>query len=144
MATHDVSATPLDAVTVEPRGEMISDVWLRRNIRETNIEIEVGLSQTMWEADVVSGTLPGLPPVSYVQDRFAQLWASFEEADMTDRELIELRSNMLGDGLAEVAGISAESADMVEVLSQAVEELASIIGGEWWSTSMWLAYWRER
>lgn len=130
MATHDVSATPLDAVTVEPRGETVSDVWLRRNIRETNIEIGDGLSQTMWEADVVSGTLPGLPSVSYVQDRFAQLWASFEEADMTDRELIELRSDTLGDGLAEVAGISAESADMVEALSQAVEELASIIGGE--------------
>jgi hypothetical protein len=32
--------------------------------------------------------------------------------------------------LAEVAGISADSAEMVEVLSQAVEELASIIGGE--------------
>ena len=125
-----MSATPLDAVTVEPRGEMVSDVWLRRNIRETNIEIEDGLSQTMWEADVVSGTLPGLPSVSYVRDRFAQLWSAFEEADMTDRELIELRSDTLGDGLAEVAGISAESADMVEVLSQAVEELASIIGGE--------------
>ena len=125
-----MSATPLDAVTVEPRGEMVSDVWLRRNIRETNIESEDGLSQTMWEADVVSGTLPGLPSVSYVRDRFAQLWSAFEEADMTDRELIELRSDTLGDGLAEVAGISAESADMVEVLSQAVEELASIIGGE--------------
>lgn len=130
MATHDVSATPLDAVTVEPRGEMVSDVWLRRNIRETNIEIDDGLSQTMWEADVVSGTLPGLPSVSYVRDRFAQLWSAFEKADMTDRELMELRSDTLGDGLAEVAGISAESADMVEVLSQAVEELASIIGGE--------------
>ena len=125
-----MSATPLDAVTVEPRGEMVSDVWLRRNIRETNIENEDGLSQTMWEADVVSGTLPGLPSVSYVRDRFAQLWASFEEADMTDRELMELRSDTLGDGLAEVAEISAESADMVEALSQAVEELASIIGGE--------------
>lgn len=125
-----MSATPLDAVTVEPRGEMVSDVWLRRNIRETNIESEDGLSQTMWEADVVSGTLPGLPSVSYVRDRFAQLWSAFEEADMTDRELMELRSDTLGDGLAEVAEISAESADMVEVLSQAVEELASIIGGE--------------
>jgi hypothetical protein len=125
-----MSATPLDAVTVEPRGEMVSDIWLRRNIRETNIESEDSLSQTMWEADVVSGTLPGLPSVSYVRDRFAQLWSAFEEADMTDRELMELRSDTLGEGLAEVAGISAESADMVEVLSQAVEELASIIGGE--------------
>ncbi len=34
------------------------------------------------------------------------------------------------DAIEEIAGISAESADMVEVLSQAVEELASIVGGE--------------
>ena len=130
MAKHDVSATPLDAVTVEPRAGMISDVWLRRNVRRTEMELEDGLSQTMWEAEVVHGVLGGRPSVAYVADRFAQLWVQFEEADLTDRELMELRSDVLGDGLAEVAGIAADSADMVEILSQAVEELASMIGGE--------------
>lgn len=40
------------------------------------------------------------------------------------------QSETNADAIEEIAGVSAESADMVEVLSQAVEELASIIGGE--------------
>jgi len=45
-------------------------------------------------------------------------WESWEQSETN------------ADAIEEIAGISAESADMVEVLSQAVEELASIIGGE--------------
>lgn len=124
------SATPLEAVLVEARaGGTSSDVWLRRDVVAVEVETPDG-TQVMWEADEAHGTMPGVPSVGYVTERFARLWAEFEEADLTDRELVELRAGVLGDGLAEVAGISAESADMVEVLSQAVEELASIIGGE--------------
>ena len=124
------SATPLEAVLVEARaGGTSSDVWLRRDVRQVEVEVPDG-TQTMWEADESHGTMPGVPSVEYVTERFARLWAEFEEADLTDRELVELRASVLGDGLAEVAGISAESAEMVEVLSQAVEELASIIGGD--------------
>jgi len=45
-------------------------------------------------------------------------WESWEQSEMN------------ADAIEEMAGISADNADMVEVLSQAVEELASIIGGE--------------
>lgn len=122
------SATPLEAVTVERRGP-VSDVWLRRNVTQLEIDIEDG-TQTVWEADECHGVLDGAPTVEYVTERFARLWAQFEEEDLTDRELVELRADALGDGLAEVAGIAAEGEYNIEVLSQAVEELAAIVGGE--------------
>lgn len=45
-------------------------------------------------------------------------WEAWEQADVN------------ADAIADLAQPVADSADMVEVLSQAVEELASIIGGE--------------
>jgi hypothetical protein len=48
------------------------------------------------------------------------------------RESFELweQQEVNSSAIAEVASMGAESLDMVDVLSQAVEELASIIGGE--------------
>lgn len=122
-ATHEL--TP---VQIEHTGA-ISHVWLRRNVERVTVETEDG-TQGAWEADEAHGTLSGHVTEEYVTERFARLWAAFEEADLTDRELMELRADTLGDGLAEIAGIAAEVADELEVHAQAIEELASIIGGE--------------
>ena len=84
---HTQSATELTAVLVEPLGAGAS-VWLRKNITTTEIDLGDGLSQTMWEADEVSGTLSWLPTTQEVEDDFDEMWEAFEQAGKTDRELI--------------------------------------------------------
>lgn len=125
------SATPLDAVLVAPiAGGGASEIWLRRNIEHDVIEHPEG-TQDVWEADEAHGVLPGRPSAAYVEARFAQLWASFEEADLTDRELVELRADTLGGGLAEVADLAAENAESYEVLATAFAEFVEeMVGGE--------------
>ena len=72
---------------MEPLGAGAS-VWLRKNITTTEIDLGDGLSQTMWEADEVSGTLSWLPTTQEVEDDFDEMWEAFEQAGKTDRELI--------------------------------------------------------
>lgn len=122
---HTQSATPLQAVQVECRGAY-SDVWLRRAITHDVIEFPEG-SQEVWEADEVHGTLPGTPTTDYVSGRFAQLWASFEEADLTDRELIELRADTVGGAVDELAALAAETADATSANSDSIEVICGAI-----------------
>ena len=72
---------------MEPLGAGAS-VWLRKNITTLEIDLGDGLSQTMWEADEVSGTLSWLPTTQEVEDDFDEMWEAFEQAGKTDRELI--------------------------------------------------------
>ena len=84
---HTQSATELTAVLVEPLGAG-ANVWLRQNIQTVEIDLGDGLSQTMWEADEVSGTLSWIPTVAEVEEDFDEMWEAFEQAGKTDRELV--------------------------------------------------------
>lgn len=85
---HTLSATPLDAVLVVPRaGGVASDVWLRRNVAHDVIEMD-GTSQEVWEADEVHGTVAGMPAAAELEADFDSLWEAFEQAGLTDRELV--------------------------------------------------------
>lgn len=84
---HTQSATELTSVQIEPVGPG-ANVWLRKNITTVEVELEDGLSQTMWEADEVSGTLSWIPTVAEVEEDFDEMWEAFEQAGKTDRELV--------------------------------------------------------
>ncbi len=84
---HTQSATELSAVLIEPIGAG-ANIWLRKNITTVEKELEDGLSQTMWEADEVSGTLSWIPTIAEVEEDFDGLWEAFEQAGKTDRELV--------------------------------------------------------
>ena len=72
---------------IEPVGPG-ANVWLRKNIQTVEIDLGDGLSQTMWEADEVSGTLSWIPTVAEVEEDFDEMWEAFEQAGKTDRELV--------------------------------------------------------
>ncbi len=84
---HTQSATELTSVQIEPVGPG-ANVWLRQNIQTVEIDLCDGLSQTMWEADEVSGTLSWIPTVAEVEEDFDEMWEAFEQAGKTDRELV--------------------------------------------------------
>ena len=128
---HTKSATPLDAVKLERRG-LINDVWLRRDIEEIEEEIEDGLSQTMWEAIEVYGTVPASVTAEEVADDFDEWWTRFEDEAMTDAERIADARDMAmtnGDAIEELAEMVAEGEVTMEDLAQAIVELAEIVGG---------------
>jgi hypothetical protein len=125
------SATPLDAVQVERRG-LIKDVWLRTDIEEIEVEIEEGLSQTMWEAFEVYGTVPASVTAEEIEDDFDAWWARFEDEAMTDAEKLADARDMAqvnGDAIEELAELVAEGEVTMEDLAQAIVELAEIVGG---------------
>ena len=85
---HTQSATELSAVLVEPLGAG-ANVWLRRNITTVEIDLGDGLSQTMWEADEVSGNVGWVPTTEEIEEDFDTWWETFERAQMTDSERIQ-------------------------------------------------------
>lgn len=128
---HTQSATPLDAVQVERRG-LIKDVWLRTDIEEIEVEIEEGLSQTMWEAFEVYGTVPASVTAEEIADDFDEWWTRFEDEAMTDAEKLADARDMAqvnGDAIEELAELVAEGEVTMEDLAQAIVELAEIVGG---------------
>lgn len=84
---HTQSATELSAVLVEPLGSG-ANVWLRKNITTTEIDLGDGLSQTMWEADEVSGIVDWVPTAEEIEEDFESWWDTFERAAMTVPERI--------------------------------------------------------
>lgn len=129
--TRTQSATPLATVQVARRGN-VSDVWLRRDIEEVDVELPEGGSQHMWEAEEVSLTLPGTPTPEEIEDDFDALWLRAEEEALTDAErLADVRETAAtnGDAIAELAEMVAEGEVTMEDLAQAIVELAEIIGG---------------
>ena len=84
---HTRSATELSAVLIEPIGSS-ANIWLRKNRVTVEVEVEDGLSETMWEAVEVSGTLSWIPTVAEVEEDFDEMWEAFEQAGKTDRELV--------------------------------------------------------
>ena len=131
--TRDVASRELERIEICPRsGGKASDVWLRKNIAETDIELPEGGSQHVWEATVTHGTLPGTPTEAEIEADFDELWQRFEDETLTDAERISdardtARTN--GDAIAELAEMVAEGEVTMEDLSQAIMELAEIVGG---------------
>ena len=85
---HTQSATELTSVLIEPLGPG-ANVWLRQNITTTDIDLGDGLSQTMWEADEVAGTVSWLPTAEEIEEDFDSWWETFERAGMTPDERIK-------------------------------------------------------
>ena len=81
---HTSSATPLERVHVEAIGVNVSEVWLYDNIREVEED-----GATYWEADSANGIVTGVPTTEEVTVDFDLYWEQFEQASMTDRELLE-------------------------------------------------------
>ena len=77
---HTVSATELIPILIEPNGSGGADVWLRKNIEET--ETEEG--QPVWEADEVHITVSGIPIAEDID--FDSLWYEAERGGMTYSE----------------------------------------------------------
>ena len=83
-------------------------------------------------ADEAFGILPGYPTVEGVEDQFDELWARFEDESLTDSERIDDARDTAStnsDAIAELADMVAEGEVTMEDLSQAIVELAEIIGG---------------
>lgn len=81
------SATELTSVQIEPIGPG-ANVWLRQNIETVEVDLGDGLSQTMWEADEVSGFVDRVPTVEGIEEDFDAWWDTFERASMTMPERI--------------------------------------------------------
>ena len=77
---HTASATELVPVLVEPNGSGGADVWLRKNIEQS--ETEEG--QTIWEADEVHIIVSGVPEVEDID--FDSLWYEADREEMTYSE----------------------------------------------------------
>lgn len=84
---HTQSATELTSVKIEPIGPG-AYVWLRRNITTTEIDLGDGLSQTMWEADEVSGIVGWIPTAEEIEEDFDAWWDTFERGK-TDSDRIK-------------------------------------------------------
>lgn len=101
-----LSATPLEAVLVEQRGD-IADVWLRRNIVHDWHDLPDGGSQEFWSADEAHGTMPSGTTAEQVAASFDVLWEVFEREGMSaqEREAAQVR-----DAIAarEALGASAD------------------------------------
>ena len=93
---HTQASTPLSVVQVEHRGPL-TDVWLRKNIRDDVADNVYGSDIAYWEADEVYGVINGYITEEEVASRFDELWAKFEEDTMDDRELIEARTSGVRD-----------------------------------------------
>ena len=102
---HTQASTPLSVVQVEHRGPL-TDVWLRKNIRDDVVDNVYGSDIAYWEADEVYGVINGYVTEDEVASRFDELWAKFEEDTMGDRELIEARTS----GVRDILG-SSQSVD---------------------------------
>lgn len=84
---HTQSATELTSVQIEPVGPG-ANVWLRQNIETVDVDLGDGLSQTMWEADEVSGMVGWVPTAQEIEEDFDSWWDTFERAAMTVPERI--------------------------------------------------------
>ena len=121
------SATPLDAVQVERRG-LVNDVWLRTDIEQIEEEIGEGLSQTMWEAFEVYGTVPASVTAEEIEDDFDDWWARFVDEAMTDAERlaqVKNATNTQGDAIADLAWLASDTDESMSMIADAIAELSA-------------------
>jgi len=130
--THTQSATPLSAIQVEHRGPL-TDIWLRRNIRDDVADGIYGSDITYWEADEVYGVVSEYVTEDDVAANFDSLWAKFEEDGMSDRELAESRTSeirdILGASRLEVATRNTMSGEYIVAGGAVYQAIVNIPNG---------------
>lgn len=104
------SATELKTILLEPNGHGGTYVWLRKNIQQIEETDESGLSQTMWEADEVSGLLPYTLTMADAETYFDEIWEQLESS-APDIASLKRKLDAVSDtaeGAAKVAGLTAD------------------------------------
>ena len=104
---HTHSATPLEAVTLEPGRADTTHVWLRKNIAQTTVLFE-GEAQDVWEADEVYFHVGTPVTAEYVQDNFEALWT--REANRAEPPTAEAMLQDLCLAVGELGAIVAGGA----------------------------------
>ena len=102
------SSTPLDKVAVEidPSG-MLSHVWLRTNI-EKKIVAENDVSYTMYEADEVYITIPGVCTVESVESMFETLWTQAENSNASINDRVSALEAKIDDTIQSITMLEAK------------------------------------
>lgn len=122
MSYQTCSATPLEAVQVEPRpGGAASDVWLRKDIekdvRDNGPDADEAIE--FYRAEEIHFVQAGVPAVEEIAAAFDELWEAHELDELTDSERIDALMERLDT-------VNAALDDNVSALM----ELGDIVGGE--------------
>lgn len=121
MINETCSATPLDAVLIEPRpGGILSDVWLRKNIQKDVADngSETGNAIEFYKADEIHFVQAGVPTLEGITAAFDELWVAHEDDGLTDTERID----------KVIESLSATRAAL-EDTNAALLEIGDIVGG---------------
>lgn len=122
MINETCSATPLDAVLIEPRpGGILSDVWLRKNIQKDVADngIDSGKAVEFYRADEIHFVQAGVPTLDGITTAFDELWAAHEDDGLSDTERIDKIIESL-----------SETRAALEDTNAALLEIGDIVGGE--------------
>lgn len=122
MINETCSATPLDAVLIEPRpGGILSDVWLRKNILQDVADngAESGKAIEFYRADEIHFVQAGVPTLEGITAAFDELWAAHEDDGLSDTERIDKI----------IESLSATKAAL-EDTNAALLEIGDLVGGE--------------
>lgn len=101
---HTQSATPLEAVTLEPGRAGTTHVWLRKNVIKTTQQFE-GEAQDVWEADEVYFHSENPVSLEAVQLSFEQLCAEHAYPLRGPEVSVDTRLGDIETALAELADI---------------------------------------
>lgn len=121
MINETCSATPLDAVLIEPRpGGILSDVWLRKNIQKDVADngINSGNAIEFYRADEIHFVQAGVPTIDGITAAFDELWSSHEDDGLSDTERIDKI----------IESLTATKAAL-EDTNAALLEIGDIVGG---------------
>ena len=116
------SATPLEAVLIEPRpGGVLSDVWLRKNIQQDVADngVDSGKAIEFYRADEIHFVQAGVPTLDGITAAFDELWVAHEDDGLSDTERIDKI----------IESLSATRAAL-EDTNAALLEIGDIVGGE--------------
>lgn len=122
MINETCSATPLDAVLIEPRpGGILSDVWLRKNIQKDVADngIDSGKAVEFYRADEIHFVQVGVPTLDGITAAFDELWAAHVDDGLSDTERIDKIIESL-----------SETRAALEDTNAALLEIGDIVGGE--------------
>lgn len=121
MINETCSATPLDAVLIEPRPSgILSDVWLRKNIQKDVADngIDSGNAIEFYRADEIHFVQAGVPTLDGITAAFDELWAAHEDDGLSDTERIDKI----------IESLTATKAAL-EDTNAALLEIGDIVGG---------------
>ncbi len=89
-AVKTISATPLDAVSIEhDDGAPYSHVWLRRDIVKDTADDGPESGYEFYSAEELYFKVAGTPSVAEITDSFDALWDSHVNDDVTIAERVE-------------------------------------------------------